>query len=418
MTHPHDFSHRRTELARACPGHSFLLTTDQRHLRYLTGISRAAAIEAVLWLGSDGREVLYLPTPDPHRIKWDGPMLTAEQATALSGIADIRPTDQLTVELPELLRGVRALGYRLGGRLDDVVLQALERASRIAAAGHRSSRVAASLHDPRGPIGRLRVIKDGAEQEALREAATLTAAAHLQLMKTAIPGETGRGLRGRFEATLAAGGAEAVAYESIVAVGTEATCLHARPTSATLAADAAVLVDAGAQVGGYASDLTRSWPVGARFSPSHATLYDIVLEAQLAALARCRSGATLASVHAAAMAVLEEGQTKLGLPGPVGRWAPHHTSHWIGLDVHDAGPYEDDLGEATTLAPGMVFTVEPGLYADADADDAPESLRGLGVRIEDVVLIAADGSAEVLTAAAPKDRDAIEALREAALVSG
>jgi len=194
--------------------------------------------------------------------------------------------------------------------------------------------------------------------------------------------------------------------------------LHYVRNDQKLASDTLVLIDAGCELEGYASDVTRSYPVGGRFSDAGREVYELVLAAQEAALALCRPGSTLPQIHDAAVKTLVEGMVGLGvLRGDVAtlieeeRHRPyymHGTSHWLGLDVHDVGAYRKD-GEPRPLEPGMVFTVEPGLYFAPDQDEVPARLRGIGVRIEDDVVINEDGH-ENLSAAIPKAVDDLEAL--------
>ncbi|CAG0983741.1 partial Xaa-Pro aminopeptidase, partial [Myxococcaceae bacterium] len=205
-------------------------------------------------------------------------------------------------------------------------------------------------------------------------------------------------------------GASGPAYGTIVGGGANATILHYVTNREALRAGELVLIDAGCEFAGYASDVTRTYPIGGRYQGAGLEVYEAVLAAQEAALAIAKPGATLEDVHAAALRSLTEAMIAMGLlsgsvddlieSGAYKTYYMHRTSHWLGLDVHDVGSYTQD-GRPRTLEPGIVFTVEPGLYIAADDEKAPERLRGIGVRIEDDVLVTADGH-ENLTAAIPK----------------
>lgn len=403
------FETRRARLAAARPGRLFVLPAPEAALRnadvhhpwrqssellYLTGVSEE---HSALVLAADGEATLYLPEPDADRARWAGPRVAFDDAAAQSGIDDVRPIGQLGEDLPELLRGSESVGYTLGGPLDELLLAGLERV-------RKRGEALRSVHDPRSELGELRLVKDATERDALRRAAAVTVAGHLELLRSAQVGDTSLGLQGRLDAVCLGLGADRMAYPTIVAPGARATCLHARADHTALAAGGWVLVDAGAEVGGYACDLTRTWPVDGA-TAEQVAVYELVRAAQRAAIDAVAPGGTLGDVRAAARRVLAAGLAGVGLPEPLSRWLPHRVSHWIGLDVHDAGLYEVD-GVERVLEEGMAFTVEPGLYVDADAGDVPEGLRGLGIRIEDVVLVGAEG-AEVLTAGVPTELRAL-----------
>ncbi|MGZ3449814.1 MAG: aminopeptidase P family protein [Polyangiales bacterium] len=412
----HTFRRRRAALAALCPTWTIVIPSSPRvqhvpgidaphradaNLRYLTG---HAEPDATLGLRPGGEAILYVPEPDATHARWWGATSSLEDAAVRAGLDDVRPASKLSDELAEHLRVGEVIGHRLGvhPRLDAQVIDALHGLS-----SRRDGRALRPIHDPRGPLGGLRLRKDEEELACLRGAAALTVAAHRLLVETARPGDTELALAGRFEARCRAGGAVHMAYDTIVARGAHATCLHARPTPVPLADGDAVLVDAGAQLDAYACDLTRTWPIG-RFDGPRAALYDVVLETQRAALDAVRPGTTLDAIHTLAKERLGEGLARLGVSGRVEQYFPHGTSHWLGLEVHDASAY-DEGGAPVVLEPHMVFTVEPGIYIDADDEAAPPALRGFGVRIEDTVAVTANG-VEVLTLAMPKDREALEAL--------
>ena len=243
-------------------------------------------------------------------------------------------------------------------------------------------------------------------------------AAHRRVLRDARPGMYEYELEAMFEHEFRTGGGNGPAYGSIVGAGDNATILHYRENRSRLQDGQLVLVDAGCEYGSYAADVTRTFPAGGSFSPEQAALYDVVLEAQQAAIDVVRPGARFGDSHDRALDVLCRGLVDVGLlEGPAARvresgdyraYYMHRTGHWLGLDVHDTGLY-DVGGESRVLEPGMVLTVEPGLYVASDSA-APAAFRGIGIRIEDDVLVTAAGH-DILTSDAPKTRREIEALR-------
>jgi Xaa-Pro aminopeptidase len=251
----------------------------------------------------------------------------------------------------------------------------------------------------------------------MRRAAAITREAHGDAARMAKAGVNEFELEAALDYAFRRRGAAGPAYESIVGGGANATILHYVANDQPLQDGTLVLIDAGCELAGYASDVTRCYPVGGRFAGAARDVYEVVLAAQIAALEVSRPGNTLEDVHTAALRKLVEGMIALGLvTGTIddaiqgGAYKPfymHRTSHWLGLDVHDAGAYQKD-GKPRPLEPGMVFTVEPGLYVSVREEKAPAQLRGIGVRIEDDVLVTDDGH-ENLTAAIPKSVADVEA---------
>jgi Xaa-Pro aminopeptidase len=272
-------------------------------------------------------------------------------------------------------------------------------------------------HDVRAVIDDMRLHKDAHELAIMRRAARIAAAAHRRAMQRARPGRTEYEIEAELLYEFRRSGAQFPAYSPIVASGANACVLHYVANDAVLRDGELILIDAGCELDGYASDLTRTYPVNGRFSGAQREVYEIVLAAQRAALQSVRPGAAWNEPHDAAVKVLAQGLIDLELlPGPLGealeketykRFYMHRTGHWLGLDVHDAGDYKRD-GRWRPLASGMTLTVEPGLYIRAEGD-IPERLRNTGIRIEDDVLVT-DAGCEVLTAEAPKAIADIEAL--------
>ncbi len=284
----------------------------------------------------------------------------------------------------------------------------------------RSGRVSLVVEDATLLLGEARVVKEAEDIEIQRRACRVTADAHRAVARALRPGDTEYQVEALVEYLFRNGGCSGPAYGTIAAGGANATVLHYTQNDRTLVDGDLLLLDAGGELGGYCGDVTRTFPVGASYSPPQAELYDIVLAAQHAAIAAVAPGKSFDSAHRAALEVLVQGLIDTGLvEGGVDeviekrtyeRFYMHRTSHWLGMEVHDAGRYAID-GASRTLEPGMVLTVEPGLYVP---EGHPSEYRGIGIRIEDDVLVTASGC-DVLTVAAPKERSEVEALRREAL---
>jgi len=262
----------------------------------------------------------------------------------------------------------------------------------------------------------MRLFKSDAEMTLMREAASITCEAHQAAAREAAPGRNEYEIEALLDYVFRRRGGSGPAYGSIVAGGPNAAILHYITNDQPLRNGELLLIDAGCEFKGYASDVTRTYPIGGRFEGAPRAVYEAVLDAQQAAIGAVRPGATLPEIHAAALRKIVEGLLHLKLlDGQIDdlieqqAYTPyymHSTSHWLGLDVHDVGRYAMD-GQPRALEPGMVFTIEPGIYIARDDTSAPESLRGIGVRIEDDIAITESGY-ENLTEAIPKTSEAIE----------
>ncbi len=279
----------------------------------------------------------------------------------------------------------------------------------------------AAIRDVRAELDAMRLVKDPVELAVMRRAAAISSAAHVRAMCFAAPGRFEYEVEAELLHEFRRRGCEYPAYTSIVAGGANACILHYVGNDQILRDGELLLIDAGGELDGYASDITRSFPVGGRFSGAQADVYGMVLEAQSAAIAAVRPGASFADPHEAALKVLAQGMIDMKLlTGSLDaviesesykRFYMHRTSHWLGKDVHDAGEYKDGENWAP-LVPGMVLTIEPGCYI-RPAEDVAEAFWNIGVRIEDDAVVTTDGC-EIITAAAPKTIADIEALmREA-----
>jgi Xaa-Pro aminopeptidase len=382
---------------------------------YLTGFDHPHAV-AVLRTDGGPAYTLFVEPRDRAAETWTGYRPGVEGAVADHGADEAHPSDALDAKLPGLLERAQRLFHVVGRntKLDARIVEILE-TMRLRS---RLGLVPASeIVDPRAALHEMRLRKEPAELAIMRRAAAISAAAHREAARLAEVG--------RFEYELEAAllhqfrrhGAAGPAYSSIVGTGRNATVLHYIRNDQQLGDGELVLIDAGCELEGYASDVTRTYPVGGSYAGAPRALYEVVLEANLAGFALARPGATLPEIHQATTRKLVEGMVELGLlTGRIDdliqseaqrRYYMHNTSHWLGLDVHDVGAYAEG-GKPRMLEPGMVFTIEPGLYVAADDESAPAALRGIGVRIEDDVAITASGC-ENLTAAIPKHPADVEA---------
>jgi Xaa-Pro aminopeptidase len=383
---------------------------------YLTGFPEPDAVAVLAPGRKEGELILFCRPRDPEREQWDGPRAGVEGAVADYGADQAFPLSDLDAQMPGLIDGRARLYYPVGAdpdfdaRVMGWVNQVRANVRKGASPPDTFITIESLLHEQR-------LRKSPAELKVMRRAARISAEAHRHLMRDCRPGRRESDLESEFLHRCAVQGARWQAYQPIVGGGANACVLHYVSNQAELRDGDLVLVDAGCELDGYASDITRTFPVNGRFSPAQRALYELVLEAQAAAIAKARPGNRWNEPHEAALRVLTKGLLGLGiLSGKLGKllkdeaykpYYMHRTGHWLGMDVHDVGSYKRD-GQWRTLEPGMVLTVEPGLYMPA-TEAVPEPYRLIGIRIEDDVLITEDGN-EVLSAAAPKDPDAIEAL--------
>jgi Xaa-Pro aminopeptidase len=363
------------------------------------------------------RVVMFVRPRDPELEVWDGRRAGLEGAKATYGADEAYPATELSAKLWELISNTEELHYSLG--LDDdmdlMVGRALARLRKTEKKGKRPPR---AVVDPRAALHELRLRKRPEELAALRKASRITSEAHIAAMKLGRPGVFEHELEAEINYTFRKAGGTGPGYATIVGTGENATVLHYIENRCAIADGDLVLVDAGCEYDHYTADITRTWPANGTFSAPQRKVYEIVLRTQEAAVAMAKPGATIDQLHEHCVKSLTEGMIELGLlAGTVDervadqsyrKFFMHGTSHWLGLDVHDVGAYTK-AGKARSLEAGMVITVEPGLYIAADAPDVPAELRGIGVRIEDDVVITEAGN-EVLTAACPKQIAELEAI--------
>ena len=389
---------------------------------YLTGFDHPHAV-AVLRTDAGPAYTLFVEARDRERELWNGYRPGVDGAKADHGADDAQPIEALDTELPKLLEHAERVFHMLGRdpKLDAKIAEIFESLRKRSRQGLIP---ASQVIDPRSILHEMRLIKEASEIETLRRASVITAEGHREAARIAHAGRFEYELQAALEYSFRRRGAAGVAYNSIVGGGKNATILHYVANDQPLRGSELVLIDAACEVDGYASDVTRTYPVGGAFSGPQRAVYEVVLAAQLASLDASRPGATLPEIHDVSVRKLTEGMLSLGLlSGNVDelikseafrRYYMHGTSHWLGLDVHDVGPYTVG-GKPRPLAPGMCFTVEPGLYIAADDDKAPASLRGIGVRIEDDIVITAGGHENLTAPLIPKHPADVEAwVRDAA----
>jgi Xaa-Pro aminopeptidase len=386
---------------------------------HLTGFGEPEAV--LLLIGGEApKSVLFCREKNEEREIWDGLRLGPAAAPAALGIDEAWPIEELEQRLPQLLANQPALYHTLGldAAWDQRVTAALNAVRGQARSGVKAP---SEIRDLRAVLDPLRLLKDEHEIATMRRAAAISSEAHRRAMQVARPGLFEYQLEAEFLYDFRRNGAQSPAYGSIVAGGAGACILHYVNNDQPLKDGELVLIDAGCEVDGYASDITRTFPVNGRFSPAQRDVYEITLAAQQAAIAAIRPGATFDEPHQAALRVLVQGMIDLKLlNGSVDaaidsesykRFYMHRTSHWLGLDVHDAGDYKDEAGHWLKLQPGMVLTVEPGFYIRA-ATDIPAALHNIGVRIEDDALVTPDGC-DIYTSAPKTVAEIEETMRHA-----
>ena len=382
---------------------------------YLSGFAEPEAV-LVLLAGESPKSILFCRQRDPARELWDGVRSGPEGAKAALGVDEAFTIEALDEEMPKLLANQTALHYAPGAdpAWDARVMGWL---NQVRSQGRAGIAAPAEIRDLRTLLDEMRLVKDDSELALMRRAAAISAAAHERAMRATRPGRSEYEIEAELLYEFRRRGSQYPAYSPIVAAGANACILHYRENSARLAEGDLLLVDAGCELDGYASDLTRTFPVNGRFRGPQKAVYELVLAAQSAAIAAVKGGSRWDEPHNAAVGVLARGFVELGLcAGSVEkvieteeykRFYMHRTGHWLGLDVHDAGEYKSQ-GEWRRLDPGMTLTVEPGCYV-RPGEGVPEPFWNIGVRIEDDVVVTAAGC-EVLTAAAPKSVREIEAL--------
>ncbi len=435
MTTIEHYVTRRKQLASKMKGGVAVISTAPERLRnrdahypyrfdsyfyYLTGFKEPEAVLVIVAASAEApaRHILFCRTKDVEREIWDGFRYGPSLAREAFSFDEAYAITQLDEMLPQLLAGqsivYSAMGHdaawdqRIAGWINTVHAQSRSGVT----APH-------DISDYRVLLDEMRLIKDAHELQTMRRAAEISAQAHCGAMKVTKPGRFEYEIEAELLYTFRRHGAQAPAYSSIVAGGANACILHYVDNTAQLNSGDLLLIDAGCELDGYASDITRTFPVNGRFTPAQKDIYELVLAAQQAAIDKAGPGNTWNDPHQAALNVLAQGFIDLGLcQGSVDavlesedykRFYMHRTGHWLGMDVHDVGEYKQQ-GEWRMLQVGMTLTVEPGCYI-WPAENVPQHFWNIGVRIEDDVLITPQGN-EVLTAGVPKAVREIEELMQ------
>lgn len=383
---------------------------------YLTGFSESAA--ALILYGNDKAPYrLYVRPCDPHHEQWNGKSYGVEGAVNYFGADQAWPLSQLETDLKSQLRHMRRLHYAIGlhAHADKLVLPCLQRHPTKLKAGEK---VLSSIHNPLPLLDEMRLIKDADEIALIQKACDISAQAYHQVMRQLKDAKHEYEVQALLEYHMRCLGGQGPAFNSIVAGGVHATTLHYESNQAPLKAGELLLIDTGCEYGYYASDVTRTLPISGQFSPAQAKIYNLVLQAQQHVIKVIRPGVRYEVLNKTAGEILARGLIELKIcKGTVAqvlkseefkRYYPHGIGHWLGLDVHDVGSYQESDGKSRILKRGMVLTVEPGLYFAADDKRVPAIYRGIGVRIEDDVEVTATGN-RVLTQAIPKEIAEIEA---------
>lgn len=428
-----EFKRRRTQLMRMMGKDAIaIIPTSPERLRnrdvhypfrpdsdfyYLTGFDEPEAVAVLIPGRKTAEYILFCRQRDPEREQWDGRRAGQEGAIRDFDADDSFPIEDLDDILPRMLEQCERVYYAMGcdpdldHRMSEWIAKVRSRSRSGIQGPFEFVAVDHYLHD-------MRLYKSRSEIATMRKAARISAAAHRQLLKKCRPGLQEYQLQADFEHACSSKGATRQAYPSIVGGGNNACILHYVENNARLEEGDLVLVDAGCELDCYASDITRTFPVNGKFSEPQRLLYQLVLDAQHAAIDAVHPGNSWHAPHEAAVKVLTRGLVKLGLlkgqPARLVRkeayskFYMHKTGHWLGMDVHDVGDYKID-GEWRMLEPGMVLTIEPGLYIPEGMRGVAKKWQGIGIRIEDDVLVTRDGH-DVLTSDAPKEIDEIEAL--------
>lgn len=432
------FKARRDRLMKKYPGSTFLFPANAHPIRnddvhyefrqdssfyYLTGYDEpmSFAVLAPRKNGSGYQFVLFVYPRDPEKELWEGEHYGMDRAKQIFGADEAYPIQELENKLPEYMTAGNDVFYRIGLNVnnDRVFQNALEKTRLLHG---RSGKAMLAVRDPREAVGEMRLFKDEEEVKALRRACEITALAHKAAMEQTKPGMMEFEVQAILEYTFKKNGCMRNGYGSIVAAGKNATCLHYHANNDRLNDGDVILLDAAGEFDYYSSDITRTYPVGKTFTKTQAAIYDLVLKSQKSAISICKPGLPYADIHNHATEVLVDGLLSMGLmKGDAKdlikdlkqkRLYPHGTGHYLGLDVHDSGLYRIN-DEPRRLEAGMCFTIEPGLYFQSYDQESPPEYRGLGIRIEDDILITPSGH-DVLTKDCPKERSDVEAIRSRA----
>ncbi len=384
---------------------------------YLTGFDEDNCIVILSRKGDQSKTVLFVQEKVPEMELWTGKRLGVEAAKKHFNVDEVHSVDDYEELLKELLKEQSLLYFDLFS--DDANYTKLKTAARKMLHTRGVTRSPRTFSDITKLTQQMRLHKSVEEIGLIREALSITAQAHHHAMKTCTPGMMEFQLQAEYEYFFKKEGAYSDAYTTIIAGGDNANTLHYIKNDQALKAGELVLVDAGCEYGFYASDITRTYPVDGTFTPAQREVYEMVLDVQLQIIAAIEPKGSKKALQTLSEKLLTEGMVRLGiLEGEVEslmetkrhkEYYPHGIGHWLGIDVHDPCPYSDDMGEEILFAAGMILTVEPGVYLPQDDERIPEKYRGIGIRIEDDILVTETGC-ENLSAAIAKTVDEIEAM--------
>ncbi|MCC7122605.1 MAG: Xaa-Pro aminopeptidase [Gammaproteobacteria bacterium] len=391
---------------------------------YLTGFPEPEAVMVLVPDRPQGEFILFCREKDPEQETWHGRRAGLEGACEQYGADDAFPISDLDDILPGLLENKERIYYTMG-RYQDFDQRLVGWLNRVTSKGRAGVHAPDQVHSVGHHVHEMRLYKSRDEIKTMRRAAQISAAAHRRAMEICRPGLYEYQIEAELLHAFMRHGSRAPAYPSIVGAGANTCILHYNDNNEQLADGDLLLIDAGCELDHYASDITRTFPVNGRFAPEQRAIYEIVLEAQLAAIAKVAPGNHWNDPHQAALEVITKGLVELGILK--GRWRTllkeeayrpyymHRTGHWLGMDVHDVGDYK--IGdEWRTFEPGMVTTVEPGLYLSPTIKGLAKRWWNIGVRIEDDVLVTASGR-DILSHGAPKTVDEIESAMQLASVA-
>jgi Xaa-Pro aminopeptidase len=383
---------------------------------YLTGFNEPEAVAVFAPHHEEHQYVLFVQPKDPEKETWTGYRCGVEAAKEFYGADEVYPISELDEKLPQYLINADRIYYNLGSdrNFNDLVISHWQRLMR---GYQKRGRVPIAIEDTRPIIFPMRLVKSSAEISMMRKATEISAMAHNRAREFAQPGIYEYQVQAEIEYIFHKEGAMGIAYPSIVASGANACVLHYIENDRVMQDNELLLIDAGCSYGYYNGDITRTFPVGGKFTAEQKALYEIVLEAQLKAISEVQPGKPYNEFHDMAVCVIVQGLLDLGLlKGDLEeiikeeKYKPfymHRTGHWLGLDVHDVGVYKHNEETWQSLQPGHIVTVEPGIYISPNIKPAegqpeiPDNWKGIGIRIEDDVLLTKNGH-DILTAAVPK----------------
>ena len=388
---------------------------------YLTGFEEPESICVIAPDHPKHQYILFVRPKDKQAEIWNGKRVGVKNARKHYGADKAYPIEKFSKKIGKYLQGAERLYYTLGSNAD-VDGEILARFTQSVKSRIRSGKGFDTLVDPSPILSELRLVKNETELQRTRLATEITVAGHVAAMKAVRPGLYEYELEALVESTFRMNGANGVAFPTIVASGGNATTLHYTTNDCRIEDETLVLIDAGAEYGHYSGDVTRTFPANGTFTEAQREIYQIVLDAHTAIIDSIRPGVSIGEPHQKSIELLTEGMLSLGLltgkakklikKEAYRQFYMYRIGHMLGLDVHDVNCVHDSNGDFKTFQPGMVMTIEPGLYVADDTKDVPPAYLGIGVRIEDDILITEDGC-EVLTDGVPKEIEEVEALVQA-----